>query len=124
MTVTSPATAERTQIVLQWLFDAHRSAVQADLDMRDIWSAEDTLDRELAGLFDVDGHDIGKSAANVFLVAADPDAAVTRVVEIFHRGLLREGLRIGVAQSLGAGKRVPTYRAVFPRGLGRFEIVL
>jgi len=66
VTVTDPATAERTQIVLQWLFDAHRSADVADLDMKDIWSAEDILDREGSDLFEVHGHDIGKKAANVF----------------------------------------------------------
>jgi hypothetical protein len=120
----SPATAEQTQIVLQWLFDTRRAAAVLDLDMQDIWSAEDTLDRESGGLFEVDGHDMGNGAGNIFLNAADPDAAVARIVEIFDRGLLRGGLRIGVAQYASAARKVSSYRAVFPPGLTKFEIVL
>jgi hypothetical protein len=118
-----PATAERTQIVLQWLFDPQRSAAMADLDMTDIWNAEDILDREGADLFEVDGHDIGKRAANVFLFAADPEAAVTRILAIVRHGLLREGMRIGVALDTDTSRK-KTYRAVFPPGIEKFEIVL
>lgn len=96
----------------------------ADLDMTDIWNAEDILDREGADLFEVDGHDIGKSAANVFLFAADPDAALTRILAIFRHGLLREGMRIGVAKDSDTARMGKSYRAVFPPGLETFEIVL
>lgn len=120
----SPATAERTQIVLQWLFDARRAAAVLDNDMQDIWSAEDTLDRESGGLFEVDGHDMGNGAGNIFLSAADSEAAVARIVEIFDRGLLRAGMRIGVAQYASASRKVSGYRAAYPPGLTKFQIVL
>ena len=96
----------------------------ADLDMTDIWNAEDILDREGADLFEVDGHDIGKSEANVFLYAADPDAAVTRILAIFRHGLLREGMRIGVSKDTDPARAGKSYRAVYPPGLNTFEIVL
>ena len=124
MTASSPAIAERTQIVLQWIFDPRRSASVAELDMQDIWIVEDILDREGSDLFEVDGHDIGKSAANVFLFAADPDAAVMRILAIFRHGLLREGMRIGVAMDTDPSRTKKTYRAVFPPGIEKFEIVL
>ena len=124
MTASSPATAERTQIVLQWIFDPQRSASVAELDMQDIWNAEDILDREGSNLLEVDGHDIGESAANVFLFAADPDAAVTRILAIFRHGLLREGMRIGVALDTDPSRTKKTYRAVFPLGVENFQIVL
>ena len=124
MTASTAATAERTQIVLQWLFDPQRSTAMADLDMADIWNAEDILDREGSDLFEVDGHDIGKRAANVFLFAADPDAAVIRILAIFRHGLLRGGMRIGVAQDTNPAGIGKSYRAVFPPGLETFEIVL
>ena len=82
------------------------------------------MDRESAGLFEVDGHDIGKSAANVVLFAADPDAAITRIVEIFECGLLREGMRIGVAQYTNAARTDWTYRPMFPPSLEDFEVVV
>ena len=124
MTASSPATTERTQIVVQWLLDPRRPAAAADLDLQDVWSAEDTLDREAAGLFDVEGHDITVGSANVFLSAADPEATVARIVEIFGRGLLRDGMRIGVAQSKPAAKNARAYRAAYPPGLETFEIIL
>jgi len=122
VTAENPAIAERTQIVVQWLLDPHRSVAAADLDLQDVWSAEDTLDRESAGLFEVEGHDIAMGSANVFLSARDPEATVARIVEILGRGLLRDGVRIGVAQTTTAARPARAYRPVYPPGLEKFEI--
>ena len=108
--------AQRTQIVVQWLVATPRT----ELDLQDVWSAEDTLDGQSAGLFEVDGHDFGPGTANVFLYSSDPEAAVTRIVQIFDHGLLRAGMRIGVAQYTNAAM---TYRPAYPPDLKNFEVI-
>ena len=122
MSAAGPANVQRTQIVVQWLIDKHRSAATAELDLQDIWSAEDTLDAESAGLFEVDGHDSGAGTANVFLFAAEPEAAVARIVGIFEKGQLRAGMRIGVAQYTNPERTDWVYRPAYPPGLEQFRI--
>jgi hypothetical protein len=113
----TPATDQRTQIVVQWPIDA-----TTDISLHEVWALEDRLEAESEGLYDVDGDDFGTGAANVFLYADDPEAAVRKVVSIYQMGQLRPGMRIGVREYREDTKRWD-YRPVFPRGLHRFDLI-
>jgi hypothetical protein len=110
-------TEPRTQIVVQWMIDA-----TGDISLGQVWTLEDTLEAESDGRFEVDGHDFGSGTANVFLFSTDPDRAVERIVQIFQSGLLRPGMRIGVAQYTNPERTDWTYRPTYPPGLDRFDI--
>jgi hypothetical protein len=109
------------QIVVQWLVDRLRSSSQAELDLQEVWRAEDTLDEESAGLFEVEGHDFRENTVNVFLHTSDPDATITKILEIFEHAHLKPGIRIGVAQKT-AMSTDSTYQPAYPPELEQFEI--
>lgn len=66
------AAADLTQIVLQW--------DEARFSVAEIHQVEDELERGAAGLFEVDGHDIGSGTANIFIYSRTPDNAVERLL--------------------------------------------
>ena len=122
MTADSQSESEDTQIVVQWLVDRLRSSAQAELDMQEVWRAEDTLDGESAGVFEVDGHDFRENTVNVFLHTSDPDAAITKILAIFAQAQLKPGVRIGVAKKTSSEPTDLTYRPAYPPELEKLEI--
>ena len=90
--------------------------------MQEVWRAEDTLDGGAAGLFEVDGHDFRENTVNVFLHAADPDAAITKILEIFEHAHLKPGVRIGVARKTNSEPTDLTYSPAYPPELKKLEI--
>ncbi len=122
MAADSQSDSEDTEIVVQWLIDRLRSSTQAELDMQEVWRAEDTLDGESAGLFEVEGHDFRENSVNVFLHTSDPDAAITKILEIFEQAHLMPGVRIGVAKRTNSEPTDLTYSPAYPPDLDQFEI--
>jgi len=118
----SQSSSEDTEIVIQWLVDRLRSTTQAEFDLQDVWNAEDTLDGESGGLFEVEGHDLRDDTANVFVHTSDPDATITKIIEIFEHAQLKPGIRIGVAQKTSAQPTDLSYRPAYPPELEQLEI--
>jgi len=118
----SQSNSEDTEIVVQWLVDRLRSSTQAELEMQEVWRAEDTLDGESAGLFEVDGHDFRENTVNVFLHTSDPDAAITKILDIFEQAHLMPGVRIGVAKKTSSQLTDLSYRPAYPPELKKLEI--
>lgn len=118
----SQSDSQDTQIVVQWLVDRLRSSTQAELDLQEVWRAEDTLAEESTGLFEVEGHDFRENTVNVFLHTSDPDATITRILEIFEHAHLKPGIRIGLAQKTNSAPTDLTYSPAYPPDLEKLEI--
>ena len=112
-----PAEPPGTQIVVQWFDNSPpTSSVNSDPLL-------DLLHMRSQNLYLVDSFDVGAGTMNVFLYSDDPDRAVKRVVELFEEGLLRPGMRIGVADTQGGDQITRTYHPVYPPGLADFKLI-
>jgi hypothetical protein len=106
-----------TQIVVQWLDNSPvDSSTRADPLL-------DLLYMRSQDLYVVDSFDLGSGTMDIFLYSADPESAVRRVIELFDQGLLRPGMRIGLATSQGGDQGSRTYRPVYPPGLKEFRLI-
>ena len=122
MAADSQSDSQDTQVVVQWLVDRLRSSSQAELDLQEVWRAEDTLDEESAGLFEVEGHDFRENSVNVFIHTSDPEATITKILEIFEHAHLKPGIRIGLAQKTNSAPTDLTYSPAYPPDLEKLEI--
>lgn len=105
------------QLVIQWsLFrpgDASgfgTAMAAVDLCRR----AEALIEKDGGDLYAEDGNAIGRGRCDIVLYTGRVDATAARLVGLMHAGGLPGDLRIGVAAGTG-------YRAVYPRGLTRFD---
>jgi hypothetical protein len=116
-TVLQPKEPPGTQVVVQW-FDSSppNSSVNADPLLDLLYTRSD-------GLYVVDSFDVGAGTMNVFLYADDPDKAVRHVIELFEEGVLRDGMRIGVADTQGTEQSTRTYHPVYPPSLAEFKLL-
>ena len=55
-------------------------------------SLEDTLSEDLAGIAEVDGHDMGSGQTNIFMIASDPLLAFDRAKVVLARAGLLPGV--------------------------------
>jgi hypothetical protein len=116
-TVLQPEEPPGTQVVVQWFDNSPmNSSVKADPLL-------DLLYRRSGGLYVVDSFDLGSGTMNVFLYTDDTDKAGTHVVELFEEGLLPQGMRIGVADTVGTEQSTRTYHPVYPPSLAEFKLM-
>lgn len=116
-TVLQPEEPPGTQIVVQWFDNSPiNSSVNADPLLA-------LLDMRSDGLYVVDSFDLGAGTMNVFLYTDDPDKAVRHVIELFEEGVLRDGMRIGVADTVGTEQSTRTYHPVYPPSLAEFKLM-
>ena len=117
-TVLQPKEPPGTQIVVQWFDNSPMSSsVNADPLLDLLYMRSD-------GLYVVDSFDLGAGTMNVFLYTTDDaDKAVRHVVELFEAGLLRPGMRIGVADTQGTEQSTRTYHPVYPPALAEFKLM-
>ena len=116
-TLLQPQEPPGTQVVVQWFDNSPiNSSVNADPLL-------DLLHMRSDGLYVVDSFDLGAGTMNVFLYTDDPDRAVKHVVELFEEGLLPQGMRIGVADTVGTEQSTRTYHPVYPPSLAEFRLL-
>lgn len=116
-TVLNPKEPPGTQIVVQWFDNSPPdSSVNADPLLDLLYMRSD-------GLYVVDSFDLGGGTMNLFLYTDDPDKAVRHVIELFEEGLLRDGMRIGVADTQGTEQSTRTYHPVYPPSLAEFKLM-
>lgn len=110
------------QIVLQWPDnrrlspDAKQFYASGGAD--DISALEDMIELEAAGLYYVDGHDIGAGTLNIFLYAKDREVAIKKLIALAKAKSLPEGVRIGVPMENSV-----SFRAHYPPGLKTFGLM-
>jgi hypothetical protein len=117
-TVLQPGEPPGQQIVVQWFDNSPpNSSVNADPLLA-------LLDMRSDGLYVVDSFDLGAGTMNVFLYAKDdPERAARHVVELFEAGLLPQGMRIGIADTVGTEQSTRTYHPVYPPSLAEFKLM-
>lgn len=98
------------QLVLQW-----PSPLSVDLD--DIVQAEDRLIESLSDEISVDGHDIGASEANIFILTDDPISTFGKIRDILGKDSIWAGVRVAYREVTGSD-----YFILYPEGLTAFQI--
>jgi hypothetical protein len=70
-------------------------------DLEAIVALEERLDMHLAGIAKVDGHDIGSSEANIFIITSDPVGTFGAIQPVLARANLLLGATVAYRPSDG-----------------------
>lgn len=95
-------------MVLQWRGDG-----QLSFDI--LVELEDVLIAGLGDMGDVDGHDMGLSEFNIFIMTDDPKSCFQRCLLILHGSGYEQGLAAGFS-----GEDDETYTSLWPEGAVNF----
>lgn len=98
------------QLVLQW-----PSPLSIDLD--DIVQAEDRLIESLSDESSVDGHDLGTTEANIFILTNDPINTFGKVRDILGQDHIWSGVRVAYRDDTGSD-----YIILWPESLLDFRV--
>jgi len=93
------------QLVLQFRGDS-----LSDLDAAIV--LEEELAAELAGLGDVDGHDIGSNEVNIFIHTSEPEATFDHA-----RRMLERSKQLGTVTAAYRKMNADSYTVIWPKGL-------
>ncbi len=118
-----------TQVVAQWLVpsDGARPGFVGGLKsvapMQRYFQAERAIEGASRGVYFEDGNDAGGGTFNVYLFTDRVGATAAQLIALEREGKIPAGLRIGVAQYTDPQRKDWTYKAYYPAGLARFDVV-
>jgi hypothetical protein len=118
--ISGAAWAGTTQVVVQWV-GKDWSGLSGE-QIFDVQGKLDDLGTKYG--FDSDGNDVGGGAANFYLYVDDKrvDQVVREIVDTQKKGLLPDGMRIGIAVYKDKARKDWVYKVAYPNTLKHFDI--